>query len=610
MIMRHRYFYLCLLFVTSLHSQFYISSPTELATSGAFLGGRLGTHALHSNPALLGIKTGDLIESSLIDTFNLSYSLKLATSDNKTDLEKIRDSLIKDKNNREYKIYKKDSVFILKSIGFKNSIEAYNYSTELPIEVPLKVITSDTTWKTFEKPVIKYRIKLFSTTNKDTINFYKKILNTKLKDYKTYVIRADSLYQYYLEVSDSEDEAIMLKNSPKIQSIFKNPSVDFFYNSIPEGFSPKLSITFPLRFSIGFNNNSINTNWFNKYISANMVEDPSIKDNFIKSLPASGLSGAINASTSALELTYQNFGISLFNIHTFYNINIPKELSEIVFDGITFEEPKDISNFDTRGLAYNETVFSYGKKVNFKKVPFNTYLGFGFRYYSGFFSYTDSFEGVVGTKQDSIKIYSNINIISSNPNNMASGFGLDLGIYSKINEKISAQFSLIGLGSSLKSKKVDNIKNISNISISNIDINKIIDFTDSQSDSITKTFSILDTVEIVKNVSIDLPARLNIATSYIYSPNIHIKAAFQHIMGTSFIGIRKPEISIGTEIYPNKPFSLLTGASFGGINKITFGAGFGLNIKSLCFNFSINQYGGVFNYAKGFNIASEFRIVI
>ena len=71
MIILHRYFYLSLLFLTSLYSQFYISSPTELATSGAFLGGRLGTHALHSNPALLGIKTGDLIESSLIDTFNL-----------------------------------------------------------------------------------------------------------------------------------------------------------------------------------------------------------------------------------------------------------------------------------------------------------------------------------------------------------------------------------------------------------------------------------------------------------------------------------------------------------------------------------------------------------
>ena len=85
MIMSNKYLFLSLLILTTINGQIFSSNPTELATSGAFLGGRLGTHAINSNPALLGIKTGVLIERFLIDTFNVSYSVELAVSNKKND---------------------------------------------------------------------------------------------------------------------------------------------------------------------------------------------------------------------------------------------------------------------------------------------------------------------------------------------------------------------------------------------------------------------------------------------------------------------------------------------------------------------------------------------
>ena len=166
MITSNKYLFLSLLILTTINGQIFSSNPTELATSGAFLGGRLGTHAINSNPALLGIKTGDLIERFLIDTFDVSYSVKLAVSDKKNDLKILRDVLIKKEFDNEYEISKKDSLFVLKANRFNNSMEAFNFSSSLPVNVPLKVITYDTTWKTVEKPLIEYRIKLFSTTNK------------------------------------------------------------------------------------------------------------------------------------------------------------------------------------------------------------------------------------------------------------------------------------------------------------------------------------------------------------------------------------------------------------------------------------------------------------
>ena len=68
--MNKRYNILFFLLSTFIHSQ-YIQVAPEIATAGAFLGGKLGTHSIHSNPALLGIKTGEFLERSLVDTFTV-----------------------------------------------------------------------------------------------------------------------------------------------------------------------------------------------------------------------------------------------------------------------------------------------------------------------------------------------------------------------------------------------------------------------------------------------------------------------------------------------------------------------------------------------------------
>ena len=44
--------------------------------------------------------------------------------------------------------------------------------------------------------------------------------------------------------------------------------------------------------------------------------------------------------------------------------------------------------------------------------------------------------------------------------------------------------------------------------------------------------------------------------------------------------------------------------------NIYYGANLDYKVsENMFFNFSINQYGGLFNYAKGFNVASEFQFL-
>ncbi len=74
--------------------------------------------------------------------------------------------------------------------------------------------------------------------------------------------------------------------------------------------------------------------------------------------------------------------------------------------------------------------------------------------FNGLFSYTESYEGMITTKEDSVNIFSDMKVIFTDLNQIASGFGLDLGVYGQVNEKLSVQLSLAGLGSYLKSKEV------------------------------------------------------------------------------------------------------------------------------------------------------------
>ena len=321
--MTKRYNILFFLLFTFTYSQ-YVQVAPEIATAGAFLGGKFGTHSIHSNPALLGIQTGEYTQRSLVDTFKVSYGVKLAQSIDKKELQEIKTKLNQDGFERDYKIYKEDSLFILLTKGFKDSFSAFNYSSNLPASVPLKTIYSDTTWEIIEKPKVIYSIQVLATPNQDTLKSFKKKFKEKLKEFPTRVVFKDSLYKYYVGSFDSEEKAVMLKGSPTIQSIDEKSFIVSSYHKNPEGISPKFSFTFPIRFTFNLENNFLNTNELNKYISADMVQDPSIKNDLINSLPTSGLNSVLWLNSGLFDMTYKNFGLSLVNLNAFSKVNIPK----------------------------------------------------------------------------------------------------------------------------------------------------------------------------------------------------------------------------------------------------------------------------------------------
>ena len=597
--------YIVFLFIPMVYGQFFYS-PVDLGTSGASLSGNLGTHSLQTNPALLGINSGDGLAVSPVDTFIISYRVRLIESDDKNNIKQIESNLKRDGLDRKYKISKENDLFVLDAPGFEDSFSAHNYSRNLPSTISNYRIIADTTKEVVFKKKHIYRIQLFATDIKDSLKTFLKRSKPLIKGLKRNVTLNDSMYRFSVGSFEYEQEALIVKDSLIADGL--SPDAFIVKEELKSSSlsAPKFSLSFLANNSFSLNNNFFSANWFNTFSGIDMVEQPSAKESLLKSLPSEGMDVVLATNTSILDLTYKNFGLSLFNTSFFSSFTIPTSLFELIFEGLKFEEPIDISKLDFKTYVVGSSSFSYGIPFEHESIPFETYIGFGVRYLTGSFSYLDSFSGEILTSTDSITISYEQKII--NPDfTFGSGYGLDLGVFCNIDEKFSGQISFIGLGSSLKNNVL--VKYFAQeIILSNGEIE---DF-----DLGDEAWVILDSSSY-EDIKVDLPAKLNLGLTYIHSDKIHLKSSIQHLMQTKFIGSVNPRFSLGIELSPNTEFPLRAGFSIGGFNEKsefsgssqTFGIGFGIHLGSFHFDLGMNQIGGIFNQARGFSIGSDLRLL-
>ena len=597
--------YIVLFFVPMVYGQFFYS-PIDLSTSGASFSGNLGTHSLQTNPAFLGIKPGDEIAVSTVDTFIISYRVRLIESDDKNKIKQIEANLKRDGLDREYKISKEKDLFVLNAPGFKDSFSAHNYSRNLPSTISDYRIVADTTKEIVFKKKYIYKIQLFATDIKDSLKTFIKRSKPLIKDLKRNVTLNDSIYRFSVGGFEYEQEALIVKDSLIENGL--SPDAFIVKEELKSSSlsAPKFSISLFGNNSISLNNNLFSANWFNSYSGIDMVEQPSVKESLLESLPSESADGILITNTSLLDLTYKNFGLSLFNTSLFSNFSLPTSLFEMIFEGLKFDNPIDISELDYKTYVVGSSSLSYGMPIEHESIPFETYIGIGLRYLVGSFSYLDSFSGEILTSTDSITISYEQKII--NPDfTLGSGYGIDLGVLCILDEKISGQISFIGLGSSLKNTV--SVKYLAQeIKLSNRDIE---DF-----DPDDEAWVVLDSSSY-EDISIELPAKLNLGLNYIYSNKVHLKGSIQHLMQTKFIGSVNPRFSLGVELLPKTNFPIRAGFSTGGFNQNseisgssnTYGIGFGIHLGVFHFDLGMNQIGGIFNNAKGFSIGSDLRLL-
>ena len=597
-------FSICSLLISLGWAQLFYS-PVDVATSGAALGGKLGTHAIQSNPALLGLEPGEDLVTAAIESVMVAYRIRLAVSDNVQNMMVLEDQLMQSGSMHNYIVQKTDSLYALDIQGFTNILAASNFTSTLPSEYKDSEIIADTTREIIRIPRKHYLVQLIATAKKDSLKVFKKRNSKLLKGFKSEVVFIDSLYKYRVGGFSSKLEAEALKDSILSMGVFQDAFIVLDQIRHLKKNVPRFTMTVPLGFTFHLGNDVINTDWINTYIGADMVENPGLKTNLLASIPVEGIRQFSGLNTSIFSLTYGSYGFSLIDLDIYQKAVLPKPLLQAVFNGVFFNQLVDISDFDTRILVTNASVFSFGKQLKTLKSPFKTYIGFGLRILTGGFGEVRSFSGTLKTSADSIAVKSDIYFDYGFP---AAGIGLDMGLYSQVNEQTSAQISIMGIGGSLRSSEVEVQHNIQEIYLSNVDIEKLQNYDKDQVDSLKSTFSILDTTYLDKGKRASVPARLNLGISYRPHKLVMMHAAFQQLVQTEFIGDIDPRISIGAEFFPENFLSLRIGIAGGGMDGFYAGAGMGLKMKIVHINLGFSQSGGLGNSASAINIAGDMRI--
>ena len=599
-------FYFFILLNSIVYSQLFYS-PVELATVGAAMGGRLGTHSIQSNPALLGLKPGETFVTDVIDTFNISYRIEIAylnSKENATALQKLLKNTGPEHN---YIIEEKDSIFILYSQNFKDILSASMFVGALPDQYANSKIIPDTTDIVIKVPKKHYLVQLIATPEKDTLRAFKKRNKKLLLEYKGDVSFIDSLYKYRIGGFSSKLDARTLKDSVIDSGISSDAFIIEEELRGQKNKIPRFTMNLPIGFNFNFGNNVIDADWINNYTSADMVINPDIKDNLLASIPSDGLTGFSGFNASVFRLSYGSYGLSLLDLDIYQKSVLPKPLFQVIFKGVFFNQNMNISDFDTRFLITNASVFSYGKQLRKIKVPFKTYIGFGLRFLTGGFGEVQSFSGNLSTKTDSITIKSNLKFAYGLP---AAGIGIDFGLFSELNERLTTQISFMGIGSSIRSSEVEVVHNIQRIELSNLDIEKLQKYNQVQRDSLIKTFNLLDTTYIEKGKRVSVPCRINLGLSYQLNELVLFHTALQKMVQTEFIGKVDPRISIGAEFFSNGFSPVRMGIAAGGMAGFYAGAGFGVKMKMFHLNFGFGQSGGLGNSSSGVNMAAEIRLFL
>lgn len=580
-------------------------SPVDVATAGAALGGKLGTHAIQSNPALLGLQSGENMATAAIETVMVAYRIRLAVSENVQDVMILEDQLIKTGPMHNYIVQKTDSVYALETQDFTDILSASNFASSLPSEYKDHEIIPDTTREIIHIPRKHHLVQLIATAKKDTLKAFKKRNRKLLKGLKSEVVFIDSLYKYRVGGFPSKLEAQTLKDSIVSMGVSPDAFIVLDQKRHVKKDVPRFTMTIPLGFTFHLGNDVLDADWINTYAGADMVENPGLKTSLLASIPSGGIMEFSGLNTSILSLSYDSYGFSLLDLDIYQKAILPKPLFQAVFKGVFFNQPVDISDFDTRVLAANASVFSFGKQLKTLKSPFKTYIGFGLRILSGGFGEVQSFSGTLTTSTDSVVVESDMHFAYGFP---AAGIGLDMGLYSQVNEQLSAQISIMGIGGSLRSSEVEVIHNIQEIHLSNLDIEKLQNYDNTQIDSLKKTFTILDTTYLDKAKRVPVPARINLGFSYRPHQLVMIHGALQQLVQTEFIGDIDPRISIGAEFFPDRFLPLRIGIAGGGMDGFYAGAGLGLKMGPIHINLGVSQSGGLENSASAINMAADIRV--
>ena len=365
--------------------------------------------------------------------------------------------------------------------------------------------------------------------------------------------------------------------------------------------------------SLGLGSGSITPDWIsNQLFGGRDLRDIDQRKSFLK-----GISKDINIQVpfySSLPLINFSFGstvISLGQVVSYTSVNIPNDLTQVPFVGLEKDEELNINDLSIEHITYLPVSYSKGFALKQGLVPFGnkSYAGVRASLLIGLAElHTKKVEGIVkGTEKNTI-IDADIEIGSSLPVSIDDsvpegstpiGLGIDLGVITEMDEKLSIGISIDNLFASFN---WDGATVYSAIAQGEIEPEEIAE-ADSLSDLLTQS-----ELKESSSYKTSLPTSMNLSGTYKVDNWVTLDANIRIDFGNSYWGSKSPLFSISSEFFPFTKAPIYFGLSFGGENSFVWGTGISFRMGSVIFDISGGQSGGLFNNATGMQFGFGLRI--
>ena len=536
------------------------NNPMQTATAGAFHARSFGNHAIQNNPAFLG-KFGEKIVLGSVGTDSLIIKPPdlSNTQENDSNIVFI-DSLI---NYYSVQLIANPNRKMVKRIK-KEYLSKYGRGIH-------SVIIAD-------ESMYKFRVGDF--LSRDSVNLYR-----------------DSLI-----VSGYDDAWVVTSNQPLP---LKDQMTPYFTMTVAS-----------LEGDLG--NNTLYPEWINNQLFGGLdLRGYSEKENFLSIFNSNGIDINFQGGINWLNFGMGNLAISMFQPKIYSSLTLPKGIIDVLFNGLQFDQPQDLSNLSLNLLSVAPLSLSYGRQLQIPALMGKVdkfYVGVGINILLGITDiHLESDDMYVNTSSDSIFIKGKNSLISNIDNdqniNFGNGFSIDLGVAANINPKINVSLAMQNLfGSITWPKTYTNFHEFS-ISIASDELEDISDYNSTEMDSLTDSFTINDTTYNLGSRNTKYPGKTVLSGSYKISSIFVLDLALSQYLKNDYFSQTDPKISIGLEISSLPKFPIYLGMSTGGLYGFTWGCGFSLNLGGFQWNVGLGENGGFLDSAKGVRFSTEFRLI-
>ncbi|MBD62524.1 MAG: hypothetical protein CMD68_00370 [Gammaproteobacteria bacterium] len=418
----------------------------------------------------------------------------------------------------------------------------------------------------------------------------------------------DSLDNEFSEFDDDQDDfsdTLSLKIEEEV-----------VFSDLKKADSLKSSSNFSMSLfsvSLGLGSGSLTPDWIsNQLFGGRDLRNIDQRKSFLK-----GISKDINLQVplhSSIPLINFSFGsnvISLGQVVSYTSVNIPKDLAQVPFIGLEKNEELNINSLSMEHITYLPVSYSKGFALKPGLIPFgkNSYAGVRANLLIGLAElHIKKVEGIVKGTETNTLIDADIEIGSSLPvsiddsvpeGSIPIGLGIDLGVITEIDEKLSIGLSLDNL---LASFNWDGATVYSARAEGEIKPDEI-----TEADSLSDLLSQSELKES-SSYKTSLPTSMNLSGTYKADDWITLDANIRIDLGDSYWASKSPLISISSEFFPSTKAPIYLGVSFGGENNFVWGTGISLRLGSVIFDVSGGQLGGLFNNATGMQFGFGLRI--